>query len=279
MIDLLDALDVFLGETMRATKERAVAKLRPGLQRDLARAFRKQGQIFVRKLSAIRDEWPVQEERTRPDDMPEAVWNWLRQYWGETEAETVEDMIGPIARSRSVALTMGGESLAQALNMSMTFDLENPLAVARVRDYGAKLVSNVNETTQGYIRTIIGNGLQDGWSYDKVARSLLDRFEEFAIGKPQEHIDSRAHLIAITEIGQAYEVGNATVADDLRQAGLPMEKSWLTSRDDRTSAGCLENQAVGWIPIEQAFPSGHMHPLRFPGCRCAALYRRVGAGL
>ena len=106
----------------------------------------------------------------------------------------------------------------------------------------------------------------------------MDRFEEFAVGKPQKHIDSRAHLIAITEIGEAYEVGNATVADDLRQAGLPMEKSWLHSRDGKVSDGCLRNAEDGWIPIEQAFTSGHMHPLRFPGCRCAALYRRIGAG-
>ena len=273
MIDLLDALDVFLGEAARATKQRALNRLGPSLQRAMAAAFRKQGRIFVGKLGALRDKWPVQEAAEIPSEFSE--WE---LFWMEASNLSAEAMVNPIVRARSTALMMGGESLAQALNMAMTFDLANPLAVARVRDYGAKLVSNVNETTKGYIRTIIGNGLEGGQSYDKVARSLLDRFEEFAVGKPQQAIDSRAHLIAITEIGEAYEVGNATVADDLRQAGLPMQKSWLTSRDSRVSDGCQENADAGWIPLEAAFPSGHMHPLRFPGCRCAALYRRIGAG-
>ena len=123
----------------------------------MAAAFRKQGRIFVGKLGALRDKWPVQEAAEIPSEFSE--WE---LFWMEASNLSAEAMVNPIVRARSTALMMGGESLAQALNMAMTFDLANPLAVARVRDYGAKLVSNVNETTKGYIRTIIGNGLEGG---------------------------------------------------------------------------------------------------------------------
>jgi len=269
MLDLLEAVDVFLAEAMAVRKERVMASLRPRTERVLARAFRKQGETFVRELSKLRDEWPIQE------DANFTAWE---RAWTNAAGETFNELYDPIVWAEQMALTAGGDALYGELHMVASFNLDNPLARAYIDEHGARLVSNVNETTKGYIRTIIGNGLDDGWSYDKLAKSLIERFDEFAIGKPQKHIDSRAHLIAVTEIGNAYESGNYIVADDLRMAGLPMEKSWLTVGDDRVSEGCMANQAQGWIPQEQTFQSGHMHPLRFPGCRCVALYRRVGAG-
>lgn len=65
---------------------------------------------------------------------------------------------------------------------------------------------------------------------------------------------------------------------DMASLGLAMEKSWLTVGDNRVSDGCAENEGAGWIPLDEPFPSGDQAPLRFPGCRCTALYRRVGSG-
>lgn len=31
---------------------------------------------------------------------------------------------------------------------------------------------------------------------------------------------------------------------------------------------CDANAAVGWILVDQPYPSGHMNPLFHPGCRC-----------
>jgi len=67
-------------------------------------------------------------------------------------------------------------------------------------------------------------------------------------------------------------------SQSLQSAGLPMEKSWLTSRDGRVSDGCMQNEDAGWIPLDDAFPSGDMRPLRFPGCRCALLTRMMKEG-
>jgi len=60
---------------------------------------------------------------------------------------------------------------------------------------------------------------------------------------------------------------------DLDAVGLGMEKYWSTMRDDRVSDGCIENEDAGWIDLAKNFPSGHVRPLRFPGCRCDLLQR------
>jgi hypothetical protein len=159
------------------------------------------------------------------------------------------------------------------MGLKISFDLKNPRAVNYLRDYGAKLVKGINETTQKVLQTLIAQGAEEGWSYKRTAAEIISRFEEFAVGKPQEHIDSRAHLIAITETGNAYEEGNRIVAKDMQDAGIEQEKFWSTVGDEKVSEGCRENEEAGWIPIDQAFPSGHQRPLRFPGCRCIANYR------
>ena len=94
---------------------------------------------------------------------------------------------------------------------------------------------------------------------------------------PQRHLRDRAELIAVTEIGQAYIDGQLDQAERLAARGARLEKSWLTVGDDRVSDGCRGNADQGWIPLAQAFSSGHTGPLRFPGCRCALQTRRAMA--
>jgi hypothetical protein len=127
---------------------------------------------------------------------------------------------------------------------------------------------------------LIARAIEAGRSYDEIAEDIQSQFKHyyepgsywaFDAPRPQGHIDSRAHLIAVTESGQAYVEGNLIVGRDLAAAGLPMEKKWLTVGDNRVSQGCQENEAAGWIPLDELFPSGHDAPLRFPGCRCDVL--------
>ena len=110
-----------------------------------------------------------------------------------------------------------------------------------------------------------------------MAKAIKDRYQEFAVGVPQQHIRSRAELISITEAGMAYESGSSIVVRDLQDAGLRMEKSWLTVGDQRVDPHCAANQAQGWIAFDEAFSDGSMQPLSHPACRCTALYRRAPA--
>jgi len=74
--------------------------------------------------------------------------------------------------------------------------------------------------------------------------------------------------------GQAYVLQNFQTAKGLQDAGLRMEKAWITTGDDRVCDLCRRNEKVGWIPLDDSFPSRHMHPLGHQGCRCDLLTRR-----
>lgn len=177
-------------------------------------------------------------------------------------------------RAAGEAWLIGAEDMARRMNLDITFNLDDPAARAYIRRVGADLVTRVDDTTRSRLRGIIDDGTRNGWNYNQIAQNIIAEFGEMAVGRPQQHIDSRAHLIAVTELGNAFEDGSLGAARRMAQMGLEMEKKWLTVGDNRVSEGCRTNQAAGWIPIDQAFPSGHDRPLRFPGCRCTALYQR-----
>ncbi len=180
-----------------------------------------------------------------------------------------------IQTATEAAIQLGMADQASALGIS--FDLKNPRAVAYAQEHAAAIVTKIDEETRRQIHDLVVQGTEEGWSYDRIAKEITARFAQFAEGKPQEHIDSRAHLVAVTEVGNAYEEGNLIAAQGLASAGLEMEKMWETVGDNRVSEGCRENQMAGWIPLDQPFPSGDDRPLRFPGCRCTCLYRRKKA--
>ena len=275
-LDLLNATDRFLGEARAISAERRKAQLERALQQEVAALFLRQGDMFLRKFAKLREVWPVQEAATFAPPYTPPSWE---AFWRDVSDATKDPFENALNKVIEIAMTIGGESLANA-GMGVAFDLRHPYAERYLWEHGAVNVSNINKTTEDYIRTVVAHGAEEGWSYDRVARAISDRFEEFAVGKPQQHIDSRAHLVAVTEVGMAYEAGNRTVANSLSEMGLQMEKSWLTAGDNRVcSEECELNQNAapensGWIPIDEPFPSGHQQPLAHPACRCAALYRR-----
>lgn len=256
------ALDRFLEAANKVQARRKVERLEVALQRKVARLFVRQGKAFLKRFKALKGEFK------------EAFDEDWQGYWiaaAEDSAEGFTDILDEAIRQ---ALLLGGQQLIAELSAELNFDLKNPRAVDFLKEYAAGRVTAINETTRERLRVLITEAVDNGWSYDRLAQAISDRFEEFAVGKPQKHIESRAHLVAITEIGEAYSEGNLIVARDLQEAGLEMEKRWSTVGDKRVTAGCRENERAGWIPIGDEFPSGHQRPLRFPGCRCDALYRR-----
>jgi len=173
------------------------------------------------------------------------------------------------------ALAGAAEMPPVAVVLGIQFGLQNPRAVDYISRVGAALVTKIDETTRDYIRTVITTGVREGQSYNEIAKAITSRYSEFAVGRPQLHIDSRAHLVAVTEVGQAYSEGNHIVGETLRDAGLKMEKRWLVMGDERTWPVCMGNEGVGWISFDQMFPSGHMRPLAHPACRCDLLMQAV----
>ena len=281
MDKLLDALDEFEEAITRGNQRKKMERLIRPLEIAMRKGFREQGSLVARKLRQVKRFFAEGGDPFKQHDawmnmqfseaLPPSEFN---KIWAEVTMETVKVFSLPIDAAVAKALEYGGLAMIAELGMQMKFDLKNPRAVDYLREYGADLVKGINETTRDTLQTLITQAAEEGWSYKRTAEAIIERFEEFGVGKPQAHIDSRAHLIAVTETGNAYEEGNRIIAKDLQDAGIEMEKYWSTVEDGKVSDGCKENEAAGWIKIDQAFPSGHQRPLRFPGCRCECRYRR-----
>jgi hypothetical protein len=218
--------------------------------------------IEAQFLPEARLEMPLAEA-----SMPAGLLRLLEAILAADEATFAASMASVLV----AAFTSAGE--AQALDLSASFDLSTDVIQALMAERAADRITGINSTTRDIVRDILIDGVEQRRSYSDVARTLRQRFEEFRGPANQRHIRDRAELIAITEIGQAYVDGQLASVQGLIDAGIEMEKAWLTVGDDRVSDGCEENQGAGWIAFDEDFPSGDDAPLRFPGCRCAVQMR------
>lgn len=105
---------------------------------------------------------------------------------------------------------------------------------------------------------------------------MVEAFDEgLAESASRSELWLAAKLVEVTKMGNMYVEGSMQTAREVHDLGLLVEKKWATVGDDWVSDGCRANAAVGWIPLNDPFPSGHMQPMRFPGCRCDVYHRRA----
>jgi len=276
------ALDNLHEAARRVSKQRQIANPQADLEKAMRKAFVAHGNALMSQFAERKSRWPVVESIFSVSRYM-ALWEAVNQgdldkMFDAADDETFELFLEPIQDTAALCLMRGAAGMMAVLDQKDPFTLKNPRARAYLLEHGAALVKNINETTRAEIRAIITAAMDDGWSYAKTAEAIQSKYQDFSIGKPQEHIDSRAHLVAVTEAGEAYEAGGYAVVQNLSDAGITVEKRWVTMGDDRVSDECLANQADGWIGIDDTHTSGHQHPLRFPGCRCDEEYRTVIGG-
>lgn len=247
----------------RVQKNQDLRSIEASLEKKLAALFLRQGQLFLARFEALRGYFT---EAPGPQAWQPA--------FDAAVAETKEGFATAIDKGIEDAMKKGAKRFTSDLGMEVRFDLANPRAVDYLRVHAGSLIaSDVNATTKKYINTVMTNAANTGQSYDQAAKAITDRYSEFAVGQPQLHIDSRAHLIAITELAQGYEEANLVMAQEMADGGIPMQKHWLTVHDNRVDATCTGNEARGWVPSEEAFPSGDMRPPEHPACRCTTQYQ------
>lgn len=177
-----------------------------------------------------------------------------------------------LAKGLATALLLGADQAIVGYSLGISFTLKNELAIAFLKDRAAERVTLINETTKEGLKTLLTEAAERGASPQEIARLIRERFEGFSklpVRGPT-HIRTRAELVAVTELAEAYQTGNYLA---VKSTGLDFEKAWLTVADSRVSPGCEDNAGKGWIDLEDSFPSGHNTPPRFPGCRCSTQYR------
>lgn len=224
------------------------------------------------------------EVKRHSAELQRVIENYIYRVWLAGAVEQCRDLgctgwffssLSKSSTSSESASAPDGTSLQEApkvrnvkADKSGWVSLPNLMAQEYAKKHAAEAVTQINDTTRKEIARIVSNGVKSGASYNDIAKEIKNKFKEFAVPMPQKHVSNRAVLVAVTELANAYCEGNAQVGNYLQDNGVKMMKAWQTLEDDRVSDGCKENERVGWIPINKEFPSGHMHPPRFPGCRC-----------
>lgn len=209
---LLPALDRFLEAAGEAEKQR----IQDGLEQGAAQAFSQAGEAFAKAAKG-----GLTSEAAIEGAAEEAI------------AAGREALAGAVKEAVTRAVLQGLAD--QASELGISFDLQNPRAVAWAESHAAEMVTAIDDETRRQIHDIVTKGAAEGSSYDQIAKEITARFAQFAEGKPQEHIDSRAHLVAVTELGNAYEQGTWLAVQGMKGAGLQMEKFWQTMGDGKVS--------------------------------------------
>jgi hypothetical protein len=178
-------------------------------------------------------------------------------------------------------IVIAGTNVLASLALGGVYDVAvEPAVIAYIAEKAAELVVQINETTKKEMKLLLIRAANEGWSYQRTAQEIESRVERWGIIGPPlrpalRELQTRAQLIAVTEIGNAYEAGSAFMADGLAANGFVLNKRWLTAGDKRVDPHCKANAREGWIPYGQAHDSGAMHPLDHPSCRCTELYKVV----
>lgn len=268
---LADAVSA-LAEAERAdrkTRDTAAAQTR--IETTLRTTWRAQKRGVIAALTRIRTRFPEFQEGRHlteaigPDDLNDPF------------DQVADSTSGPLIRRLDLELPRtveaGGNSAHLDLSIEGAFDVGHPDAVSWLDGRGADRVAKINDTTRARMRTILSNAADEGWSWQRTARQIEQTFQGFSTPSTLKHLRTRAELVAVTELAEAYEEGHRIVRAGLVAKGLAVQVSWLTVGDDRVSADCSANQGAGWISHDEAFPSGSQAPPAHPGCRCSSMSR------
>jgi hypothetical protein len=253
---LLEALAALSDKGLIRQRNRFLAPLQRGVESAWARFFRQQGA------------WWIEERLPRLRTLVEAAQPLPGP--GERELAALDDFTDD-GRAVRITLTAVGQGLeggaARAiaqLGLSMSFDLTNPRAIFYMQQAGGNLVRGLNQTSRNRLRAVLVEGIENGWSYGRLASRVRVLFADFS--------RARALTIARTELGNAYSESTVIVGDSLRAQGLQVEKRWIAVQTEPAEP-CRVNANQGWIPMNRAFASGDARPLQHPRCRCGLVLR------
>jgi SPP1 gp7 family putative phage head morphogenesis protein len=170
------------------------------------------------------------------------------------------------------------DRFSRSLRLIVPEGVEGPpmqQAVTWAQKHCATAVTQIGDTTKRELAQLISDGIKERRGIPGLKRDINNKFASWVkdskdkLGRP---IKNRAEMIARTETASALSKGSLQRAKDIGVTG----KRWVTVGDDRVSDICLKNEAVGDIPINQAFPSGHSGPPSHPRCRCVSAPSMLG---
>ena len=183
----------------------------------------------------------------------------VRDYIGAEGAEKARRTLGPLV-----------ESTAQNASRRLTARLGIDFNVVQegLAKYAAEetdfLVSVMGESTGKAVARTVQSSVEEAIPL----RDLRGRLEELP-----EFSRTRAQLVARTETTRATNGAQRRTAEEFEsQTGERIEKSWLSSRDDRVRDEHWELDDGEWYAVDHEWPNGLKSPGE-PNCRCTLEYR------
>jgi len=180
-------------------------------------------------------------------------------YLGAAGATEARAILEPLVRSTA---TTAGRRLAAQVGLG--FDVLQPGLTAYIEAETTFLVAKMGETTGRAVARVVQRGLEEGATVAEM-RGRLIMLPEFD--------RKRAQLVARTENTRAWNGAQRRTAQEAEgQYGIAMEKTWISSRDERVRD---EHDALDdgeWYPVGHVFDNGLPNPGE-PNCRCTLGYR------
>lgn len=127
---------------------------------------------------------------------------------------------------------------------------------------------SITLTTVERIQDAVAKWVKNWLSYSEIA----DRIEEL---DPFVFSRTRAELIAINQVGKAYQFGEFRASQALVQEWYKVFKKWSTVHDARVTPTHTENEQDWWIWLDDKFSwTWDLIPPAAdnPRCRCSLLY-------
>lgn len=182
-----------------------------------------------------------------PGDLDIYDWDWWAKYG--------PDVVKEIDATYVTFLTNAGVEPIQAEVMARQY----------AESRGAELLKvdgdvNVVAATRQRVNVLVARTIDRGDSLGTLQKALR---EDFAFSK------RRAVMVARTETATALGEGSFSAAK-LQDRN---EKSWISQGDGEVSDACFSNEAAGWIPIDDLFPTGLKTIPQHPNCRCTVIFR------
>jgi HK97 family phage portal protein len=152
---------------------------------------------------------------------------------------------------RAIVSDAGDEALAE-LGLDLAFALHGAAAREYIALKGAKLITQIDNTTRDALRETIGEVLASGGNVGSVIEAID--------GVMNERI-SRAARIGRTETAAAFNFGTE---EGYRQSKVVEMKEWLTAGDEHVRETHRELDGVQ-VPLDDVFVSTSGARLAFPG--------------
>lgn len=248
------------------------------MKRELAPVLKRAGKSVADQIATVLDEAGLAkaEDPTKPPPVTSPLWDeWMANFIQEQlDLGDLLELQTPIYEGVSKIAKSSGRKVLAELMPDQYKDLVNVVnerAEQWARRRAGELIGKnprgtgeLAETTRKRIRNVIADGLQENIGRD----GIIARLEEDFAFSPE-----RAELIANTEISNANSEGSMQGYRQAEETGLTVLKGWLCEPD--ACDVCLENEAAGFIPLDETFPSGHERPVAHPNCRCTDVAKVV----